>query len=86
MKNRSRQDIIASMLKNSKEECSRSHLMHLAILTHRELLEYLGYLQRHKLIEIDEDTRHVHTTKKGNTWLTIYKELVAMTEEIGVKT
>lgn len=75
-------DIVASMLKNSKSGASRSHLMHLAFLTHRQLLEYLAYLQKHKLIEVDEKTRYIYPTEKGHLWLLAYERLMELTSDI----
>ena len=75
-------DIVASMLKNSKSGASRSRLMHMAFLTHRQLLEYLAYLQKHQLIELDEKTKHIYPTEKGHAWLLVYEKLMAMTSDI----
>ena len=75
-------DIVASLLKNCKSGANRSHLMHLAFLTHRQLLEYLEYLQRRKLIEVDEKTRHIYPTEKGHLWLLAFERLMELSSDI----
>lgn len=52
------------MLKLATVEISRTHLMHKALLTHTQLLEYLGHLQKHGLITVN-DNKHLKTTSKG---------------------
>lgn len=63
------------MLKLATVEISRTHLMHKALLTHSQLLEYLGHLQKHGLITIGEN-KYLKTTAKG-------KKLIEAVDTIG---
>lgn len=80
MKNRSRMDIVASMLKNCKSGASRSRIMYATFISHKQLMDYLAFMQRNKLIEIDEKTNHIYPTEKGHLWLLAYERLMEMTK------
>ena len=82
MKNRSRVDLIATMLRSAKSGASRSRIMYATFISHKQLMDYLAFMQRNKLIEIDEKTNHIYPTEKGHAWLITYEKLMSMTSDI----
>lgn len=75
-------DIIATMLRHAKSGASRSHIMYATFISHKQLMEYFAYMQKNKLIEIDEKTNHIYPTEKGQAWLITYDKLMSMTSDI----
>ena len=82
LKNRSRVDIIANILRNAHGGASRFHIMSLAFISHKQLLEYLAMLQRNDLIEVDAKTTHIYTTRKGENWITVFNKLMELSSDI----
>lgn len=79
MKNRSRPDIMATILEAANGGITKTKLLTRANLTSFQLRQYLHILVARKLlIELsDEDEKHVayRTTEKGMRYLSIYSSL-----------
>lgn len=56
--------------------------MYATFISHKQLMDYLGFMQKNKLIELDEKTNHIYPTEKGQAWLITYDKLMAMTSDI----
>lgn len=79
MKNRSRPDIMATILESANGGITKSNLLTRANLTTGQLRQYLDVLITKKLVVqlADEEKRHLayRTTEKGIRYLSIYSTL-----------
>lgn len=73
--NRSHEDIIEAMLKIATKGASQTNIMYDAHLTHRQVMNYLGDLQKKQFIAIDGNTKTLKTTNKGKKYLEIREAL-----------
>ena len=74
--NRSRTDIISSILKIANGGVStKTKIMYQAFLSHAQMKDYLIFLTQHDLIEYDVDAQVYKTTEKGLRFLDIYYQL-----------
>jgi predicted transcriptional regulator len=76
MKNRSRTEIVATMLEAANGRANKTKIMYSAFLSYNQLKEYLSVLIKNNLIECLEGTQTYKTTEKGLNFL-------KMTNEIG---
>jgi predicted transcriptional regulator len=77
--NRSRTDIISSILKIANGGVStKTKIMYHAFLSHAQMKDYLIFLTQHDLIEYDVDAQYYKTTEKGLRFLDIYNQLDGM--------
>ncbi len=82
MKVRSKQDIIADILKLLDEPKLKTRVMYGANLSHSQSQYYLGLLAAGKLIQNLDDSKWV-TTEKGRKFLELYEEAEMMLRNDG---
>jgi predicted transcriptional regulator len=75
MKNRSRTEIVSSILNSANGGATKSKIMYKAFLSYGQLKEYLSVLIENKLIEYLDGTQIYKTTEKGLYFLKKYEEL-----------
>jgi predicted transcriptional regulator len=75
MKNRSRTEIVGSILNSANGGATKSKIMYKAFLSYGQLKEYLSVLIENKLIEYLDGTQIYKTTEKGLYFLKKYEEL-----------
>lgn len=85
MKNRSRTDLIASILEvTSKGEARKTKIMYEAFLSYMQLKQYLSILQEKDLIKYQGSERTSFiTTEKGKHFLNTYNKINEMIATIG---
>ena len=75
MKNRSRLDIAAEILKVANDGVLKTKIMYLAYLSFDQLEEYLALLTHNGLLEYDLKKRQYKTTGKGQDFLVKYAKV-----------
>jgi predicted transcriptional regulator len=75
MKNRSRTEIVSSILDAANGGATKTKIMYRAFLSYNQLREYLSVLIENNLIEYLEGTQTYKTTEKGLNFLKIYNEI-----------
>ncbi|MGE0243508.1 MAG: winged helix-turn-helix domain-containing protein [Nitrososphaeraceae archaeon] len=75
MKNRSRTEILATMLEAANGKATKTKIMYSAFLSYAQLKEYLSILTKNNLIEYLEGTQTFRTTEKGLNFLKMYHEI-----------
>jgi predicted transcriptional regulator len=75
MKNRSRAEMLATMLKAANEGTTKTKIMYSAFLSYSQLKDYLDILIENNLIEIIEGTQTYKTTEKGLNFLKMNNEI-----------
>ena len=78
MKNRSRYEVIAAILKSVNKEETRTKIMYKAFLSFPQLKEYLGVLLEKGLLEHDATVQQYRTTDKGKQYLKMYRDVGQM--------
>lgn len=78
MKNRSRADIAAAMLKVSMDGALKTHIMFAADVSYSILRDYLTFLTELGLLEFQDEGRLYHTTRKGREFMIMYNEMDRM--------
>jgi predicted transcriptional regulator len=77
--NRSRTDIISSILKIANGGVStKTKIMYQAFLSHAQMKDYLIFLTQHDLIDYDVNAQVYKTTEKGLRFLDIYNQMDGM--------
>ena len=75
MGNRSRTEIVGSILEAANGGVSKTKIMYIAFLSFGQLKEYLSVLVENNLIEYLEGTNKYKTTEKGLFFLKMHNEL-----------
>ena len=75
MGNRSRTEIVGSILEAANGGVSKTKIMYFAFLSYNQLKEYLSVLVENNLIEYLEGTSKYKTTEKGLFFLKMHNEL-----------
>jgi predicted transcriptional regulator len=75
MKNRSRYEIIASILEPAKTGITKTKIMYNAFLSYNQMIGYLKYLQENDLLIFETKTQTYKTTKKGLGFLKLSHDL-----------
>lgn len=79
--NRTRVEILASILNVAHNGALKTHIMYRANLSHRQLEKYLGFLMNNGLLERITDPKygsdHYRITEKGIEFLKDYSRLSA---------
>ncbi len=75
MKNRSRTEIVSSILNSANGGATKSKIMYKAFLSYGQLKEYLSVLIENNLIEYLDGTQIYKTTEKGLYFLKKYEEM-----------
>jgi predicted transcriptional regulator len=91
MKNRSRTEIIASILQVvNKRGSTRTKIMYGAFLSYTQLNEYLSFMDQMGLIKYDKDDDHTSSnyiviTEKGTHFLDIHDRINQMITTMQIK-
>ena len=95
MKNRSRNDLIASILGNiSRGRATRTKIMYGAFLSYTQLDKYLSLLLERNLIEYRQyeqssssssSSHHFKTTERGLHFLRVYSQLNEMVPTVPIE-
>lgn len=78
MKNRSRFEIIASILSAIGDGDTKTKIMYKAYLSHVQLMDFLAILQESKMIELQRGGKIYKITEKGKKYLDHYKKIDEM--------
>jgi predicted transcriptional regulator len=83
MKNRSRSDIIRTVLESANGKgVTKTRIMYSAFLSYQQLKEYLTILQENGLIEYQQGERTYRTTSKGIHLLQLSSKIEELTPGI----
>ena len=75
MKNRSRTEIVSSILDAANGRATKIKIMYKAFLSYSQIREYLSILIENNLLEYLEGTKKFKTTEKGLTVLKMHNEI-----------
>ena len=75
MGNRSRTEIVATILDAANGGTTKTKIMYFAFLSYNQVKEYLSILIENKLIEYLEGTNKFKTTEKGLNYLKMHTEI-----------
>ena len=75
MGNRSRTEIVGSILEAANGGVSKTKIMYIAFLSYGQLKEYLSILIENNLIEYLDGTQTYKTTEKGLNYLKMYNKI-----------
>ena len=75
MGNRSRTEIVSSILDAANGGTTKTKIMYIAFLSYNQLNEYLSILIENNLIEYLDGTKTFKTTEKGLNYLKMYNEI-----------
>ena len=75
MKNRSRYEVIAAILKSANKEETRTKIMYKAYLSYTQLKEYLSLLEESGMIMYEDGTQVYKITEKGRKFLKLSIEI-----------
>lgn len=75
MKNRSRTEIITTMLESANGRATKTKIMYSAFLSYNQLNGYLSILIENSLIEYIERTKTYRITEKGINFLKMNNEI-----------
>ena len=83
MKNRSRSDIIRTILESANGGAvTKTKIMYSAFLSYQQLKEYLTILQENELLEYQQGERAYRTTNKGMQLLQLSNKIDELTPNI----
>ena len=85
MGNRSRTEIVGSILEAANGGVSKTKIMYIAFLSFGQLKEYLSILIENNLIEYLEGAQTYKTTEKGLNLLKIHNEMAEMLKTTSIK-
>jgi predicted transcriptional regulator len=75
MKNRSRTEIVATILEATNGGATKTKIMYKAMLSYNQLKEYLTVLRENNLLEYLEGTQTFRPTEKGFKFLRMHNEI-----------
>ncbi len=78
MGNRSRTEIVGSILDAANGGATRTKIMYTAFLSYNQLKEYLTILIENNLIEYLDGTQTFKTTEKGLNYLAMHNEMAEL--------
>ncbi|HEX6646346.1 MAG TPA: winged helix-turn-helix domain-containing protein [Nitrososphaeraceae archaeon] len=78
MANRSRTEIVGSILDAANGGATRTKIMYTAFLSYNQLKEYLTILIENNLIEYLDGTQTFKTTEKGLNYLKMHNEMAEL--------
>ena len=85
MGNRSRTEIVGSILEAANGGISKTKIMYIAFLSFGQLKEYLSILIENNLIEYLDGDNKFKTTEKGLNLLKIQNEMAEMLKTTSIK-
>jgi predicted transcriptional regulator len=75
MGNRSRTEIVSSILDAANGGTTKTKIMYIAFLSYNQLNEYLSILIENNLVEYLDGTKTFKTTEKGLNYLKMHNEI-----------
>ena len=75
MGNRSRTEIVSSILDAANGGTTKTKIMYIAFLSYNQLNEYLSILIENNLLEYLDGTKTFKTTEKGLNFLKMHNEM-----------
>jgi len=75
MGNRSRTEIVGSILDAANGGTTKTKIMYIAFLSYNQLNEYLSLLIENNLVEYLDGTKTFKTTEKGLFFLKVHNEI-----------
>jgi predicted transcriptional regulator len=75
MGNRSRTEIVSSILDAANGGTTKTKIMYIAFLSYNQLNEYLSILIENNLLEYLDGTKTFKTTEKGLNYLKMHNEI-----------
>ena len=85
MGNRSRTEIVGSILDAANGGVSKTKIMYIAFLSFGQLKEYLSILMENNLIEYLDGAHKFKTTEKGLFFLKMHNELAELLKTTSIK-
>jgi len=85
MGNRSRTEIVGSILDAANGGTTKTKIMYFAFLSYNQLNEYLSLLIENDLVEYLEGTKTFKTTEKGLNLLKIHNEMAELLKTTSIK-
>ena len=85
MGNRSRTEIVGSILEAANGGVSKTKIMYIAFLSFGQLKEYLSILIENNLIEYLEGVQTYKTTEKGLNFLKMHNEMAELLKTTSIK-
>ena len=85
MGNRSRTEIVSSILDAANGGTTKTKIMYIAFLSYNQLKEYLSVLIENNLIEYLDGTQTYKTTEKGLNLLKMHNEMAELLQVTAVK-
>jgi predicted transcriptional regulator len=86
MRNRSRTEIIGSILDAANVGTTKTKIMYIAFLSYNQLNEYLSLLIENTLLEYLDGTETYKTTEKGLYFLKMHNEMGELLQSTTIKT
>ena len=78
MGNRSRTEIVSSILDAANGGTTKTKIMYIAFISYNQLNEYLSILIENNLIEYLDGTNTFKTTEKGLNYLKMHNEMAEL--------
>lgn len=78
VKNRSRFEIIASILDAVGDGDTKTKIMYKAYLSHVQLMDFLSILEKNRMVELQKGGRIYKITEKGKRYLEHYRKIDEM--------
>ena len=75
MGNRSRTEIVSSILDAANGGTTKTKIMYIAFISYNQLNEYLSILIENNLVEYLDGTKRFKTTEKGLNYLKMHNEI-----------
>ena len=75
MKNRSRTEIVAMILDSTNGGATKTKIMYKAMLSYKQVKDYITVLIENDLIEYNGETKTFKTTEKGLNFLKMHNEI-----------
>jgi predicted transcriptional regulator len=85
MGNRSRTELVGSILDAANGGATKTKIMYTAFLSFNQLKEYLSILIENNLIEYLDGTKTFKTTEKGLKFLKMHNQIVELLQVTTVK-
>jgi predicted transcriptional regulator len=85
MKNRSRTEIVSSILDAANGGANKTKIMYKAFLSYGLLREYLSLLMENNLLEYLDRTQIYRTTEKGLNFLKMHNKIGELLQTITIK-
>jgi predicted transcriptional regulator len=85
MGNRSRTEIVSSILDAANGGTTKTKIMYTAFLSYNQLNEYISLLTENNLIEYLEGTNKFKTTEKGLFFLKVHNEIGELLQQTTIE-